>query len=309
MALNGLTVFRDKATGVMLGGLMAFSQDEVSGVAVGGLAAGSIFDLNGVAMGGLAAGSIFDLNGVAVGGLIAGSESEVNGVAVGGMMAGNEYEVNGVALGGLLTLCETVKGMQCAGIWNEGEDVQGLQLACINRAWSGFQLGLLNFNKSGFLPVCPVINFSVPTSTDLEDVPYITDCAEWTPLQFGIFNDEDKSCAIFPVQTDVYGVQLGMPHSYNSNVFGLAIGMISTCEQLAGIQFGVLGNSSEIVDGLQIGGILNWAKTVRGVQFALINTTDSGFQLGLLNFNENGFLPFFPLINFSWEEENNDSVK
>ena len=39
------------------------------------------------------------------------------------------------------------------------------------------------------------------------------------------------------------------------------------------------------------------------VQLGLINSCRSGVQIGLLNFNENGFLPVFPLFNFSTKKE------
>ena len=38
------------------------------------------------------------------------------------------------------------------------------------------------------------------------------------------------------------------------------------------------------------------------VQLGLFNSCRSGVQIGLLNFNENGFLPVFPLFNFSAKE-------
>ena len=39
------------------------------------------------------------------------------------------------------------------------------------------------------------------------------------------------------------------------------------------------------------------------VQFGVVNSCHNGVQIGLLNFNENGFLPVFPLFNFSTKKE------
>ena len=39
------------------------------------------------------------------------------------------------------------------------------------------------------------------------------------------------------------------------------------------------------------------------VQLGVVNSCRSGVQIGLLNFNENGFLPVFPLFNFSTKKE------
>ena len=43
------------------------------------------------------------------------------------------------------------------------------------------------------------------------------------------------------------------------------------------------------------------------VQFGVVNSCQNGVQIGLLNFNENGFLPVFPLFNFSTKNETTDS--
>ena len=39
------------------------------------------------------------------------------------------------------------------------------------------------------------------------------------------------------------------------------------------------------------------------VQLGVVNSCQNGVQIGLLNFNENGFLPVFPLFNFSIKKE------
>ena len=39
------------------------------------------------------------------------------------------------------------------------------------------------------------------------------------------------------------------------------------------------------------------------VQLGVVNSCHNGVQVGLLNFNENGFLPVFPLFNFSTKKE------
>jgi len=54
---------------------------------------------------------------------------------------------------------------------------------------------------------------------------------------------------------------------------------------------------------------MNFAPRVTGLQIgALVNKADSvaGLQIGLLNINKNGWLPFFPILNFGFghaEEE------
>lgn len=45
------------------------------------------------------------------------------------------------------------------------------------------------------------------------------------------------------------------------------------------------------MDGVQIAGVLNYAKKMKGLQIGLINVADtlSGWSVGLLNFSKNGY--------------------
>ena len=53
-----------------------------------------------------------------------------------------------------------------------------------------------------------------------------------------------------------------------------------------------------VTHGAQVCIGYNSAKDVKWVQGALVNRADSAkVQVGLLNFNKNGFLPFFPFVN------------
>jgi hypothetical protein len=51
--------------------------------------------------------------------------------------------------------------------------------------------------------------------------------------------------------------------------------------------------------GVQIAPLFADAKQLRGFQLGIITRAEElvGLQLGLLNFNENGFLPVFPIFN------------
>ena len=61
----------------------------------------------------------------------------------------------------------------------------------------------------------------------------------------------------------------------------------------------LLFNETPVVrNGAQVSFAYNEATDVKWVQAALVNRAKSAkIQLGLLNFNDNGFLPFFPLFN------------
>ena len=54
--------------------------------------------------------------------------------------------------------------------WTEEDDPQSVvQLGLFNSCRSGVQIGLLNFNENGFLPVFPLFNFSTKKETDQND--------------------------------------------------------------------------------------------------------------------------------------------
>ncbi|MBR1921896.1 MAG: hypothetical protein IJ829_07860 [Kiritimatiellae bacterium] len=61
----------------------------------------------------------------------------------------------------------------------------------------------------------------------------------------------------------------------------------------------LLFNKTPVIrSGAQVSLAYNDATSVKWVQAALVNRASSAkVQLGLLNFNKNGFLPFFPLFN------------
>tara|TARA_R110002050_G_scaffold45957_1_gene108362 strand:+ start:203 stop:901 length:699 start_codon:yes stop_codon:yes gene_type:complete len=91
----------------------------------------------------------------------------------------------------------------------------------------------------------------------------------------------------------------GLINSTNK-VNGISIGGVILNEALHhnGLQIGLLGNSSIIMFGVQIG-VQNEAKTLEGLQVGLFNRTykSKGLQLGLWNINEHRKLP---LINWSF---------
>ena len=88
-----------------------------------------------------------------------------------------DKELNGCQLG-IASECKQMKGAQVSLLWGRVQKVIGCQFACgysnveklyngpqlavvnIAREGAALQFGLLNFNKSGFLPFFPFFNFS-----------------------------------------------------------------------------------------------------------------------------------------------------
>lgn len=89
------------------------------------------------------------------------------------------------------------------------------------------------------------------------------------------------------VEADFKGFQTALVNQVGGQLAGFQHALVNHVGgQLTGFQFGLVNNAGSGA-GLQIG-LVNHAGSMRGVQF------------GLLNLNENGFLPFFPLINFGF---------
>jgi len=72
---------------------------------------------------------------------------------------------------------------------------------------------------------------------------------------------------------DAHGLQLGLGNFTGENSTGAQIGIVEYCDKYEGFQMGILNLSSDSSSDL--------------------------FQIGLFNYCDNGFLPFFPFLNFS----------
>ncbi len=151
------------------------------------------------------------------------------------------------------------------------------------------------------------------------------------PVQFALVNPaqvfgEDKSVTGFRlnvllgVNRDVTGLDLSALAAHTLGTQrGVQLGLVNVVEGgCTGAQIGALGNSVEgRLRGVQIAGLVTLAGEGSGVQIApfLAQATNlsgfqlglftyademKGLQLGLLNFNENGFLPVFPGFNFGF---------
>ena len=150
-------------------------------------------------------------------------------------------------------------------------------------------------------------------STDIRDMKYTP--RGWSPFRLCF----TKGAIAFPEKPDVYGINIGIPESFNYNgvqkIYGIDFGFIAADAKADGLQL-ALTNWSKGTDGVQAAfanlvedftgvqiAIANYVKKSYAVQFGLFNFSrqkSKGFQLGVLNFMDEGFLPFCPIINFSW---------
>ena len=180
--------------------------------------------------------------------------------------------------------------------------VHGLRLSLItadNRAvWGAdFGLGLVSSLGAGGLAVAGLVNSSAGPFYGLQVA--------------GVFNYNDGGRRGKPTDCPTLGVQLAILGNKARLVGGWQIGGINFAERVYGQQLG-LGSATIDFYGIQSSCFVNMASSghglqlaayncvgdLTGVQLGLVNQASHGFQIGLININENGFLPVFPFFNF-----------
>ena len=94
---------------------------------------------------------------------------------------------------------------------------------------------------------------------------------------------------------------LGAPDMSGDSVKGCVLGLASEVKEVTGAQVDLIWHKAKKVDkGAQVAIGYSRVDTLRnGCQTAVVNSADSAaLQLGLICFNETGFLPVFPFFNF-----------
>lgn len=156
-----------------------------------------------------------------------------------------------------------------------------------SRSWTPVQIALWNpiqtfgegFSVNGLRLSAIVGANQDVTGLDLAGIVGLTQ-GNQTGLQFALYGE---------VGGDLTGWQIG----------GLAAEVDGRAR---GLQTAALYNSAGEGTGVQIAAVLNRAERMRGLQISLVNWTDEldGVQIGLININRKGWIPFFPLLNFGF---------
>ena len=104
-----------------------------------------------------------DVTGFDLGGLINQVDGDFTGAQTAGLHNLVEGRLRGVQIAGFVSFASEGSGVQIAPFLAHTTKFSGFQLALITFAdeMKGLQLGLLNFNENGFLPVFPLFNFGL----------------------------------------------------------------------------------------------------------------------------------------------------
>lgn len=149
-----------------------------------------------------------------------------------------------------------------------------------------------------------------------------------TFFSFGLWKIEQESsvlslCTINHLGHN-YGLQLSPLAVLSDNNYGISFApLLNGVHENYGVQLGMFNLKGkyeminilglQIADTVQIGAINGFAPVQIGVlnagydnektlfQAGIVNTGNSYFQIGLLNHNPGAWIPWFPIINFSFE--------
>ena len=98
------------------------------------------------------------------------------------------------------------------------------------------------------------------------------------------------------------GLQIAAANDVDGDGAGIQIGLFASYVEgeLRGLQLSGIASRAGRGSGGQIAVGLSDATVWQGFQIALVNRAREmhGLQIGLLNFNEKGFLPVFPFFNY-----------
>lgn len=103
------------------------------------------------------------------------------------------------------------------------------------------------------------------------------------------------------------GAQTSILTSVGRQVNGVQLSLVNVARVLDGWQIALYNAATYDIEGLQLG-VVNSSQSVDGVQIGLFNITEKqGFQIGLINVIEDGWLPFSILVNWSYPDDEKES--
>lgn len=208
------------------------------------------------------------------------ANSNVYGLKTGQPISSGHGRVYGPEISWFVAGTDYIKGGQASFIFCKSITQDGVQAAfgvCINQEnLSGLQATLIASMNRGALD-------GVQCSAGL----CMTE-KELNGLQAGVVNLSDNLNGFQASAVNVTG-----------DVSGVQCGFVNCTKDFSGCQLSLV-NISKKVSGLQAS-VYNQSEESKALQLGVINIArKTGFQFGLVNVIKDGWLPFCPLINFSF---------
>ena len=103
---------------------------------------------------------------------------------------------------------------------------------------------------------------------------------------------------------DETGFQTALYSEVGGHLRGVQLSLLAseTDGRADGIQLSLASNHATDLRGAQIALFVNGARRARGLQLGLVNWADDldGVQIGLVNVQRQGWIPFLPFFNLGW---------
>lgn len=239
--------------GINAGGLGVGAGGNVKGINVGGLGVGSGGSLWGINVGGLGVGSGGRVSGINIGGLGVGSGSNLFGINVGGLGVGAGGKVSGINIGGLgVGSGDDLSGINIGGIGvGAGHHVKGITIGGIGVGAGGMVSGLA---IAGIAVGGPVVRgIVIAPAAGGKNVSGFMIVPGYFRVgdkrNFG--NDEDGSVATMK------GVSISAFNQTFGNHKGVSIGVVNWARSQRGLQLGLINVVKDNPPGLRILPIFN----------------------------------------------------
>lgn len=251
----------DNLYGMGYGILGVGANKDIKGIAVGGLGAGAGRDVRGIALGGLGVGAGRDVVGLSMGGLGAGAGRDFKGIAFGGLGVGAGNDVVGVMVGGLgAGAGQDLKGIVVAGIGaGAGRDIVGIVFSGVGggagRHFTGASFSGVGTGAGGTLKGIHMAGVAVGAST-----------VRGIMLSGVAAGGEDVyALSVAPAYFNIVpgGVMRGLSVSAFNRIQGeqkgITIGIVNYARTLSGLQLGLI-NIAKNKDRMSVMPIFNYAK-------------------------------------------------
>jgi hypothetical protein len=263
--------------GVSISGLGGGAGGNVEGFAIGGFGFGAGGNVRGAVIGGLGAGVGGDVRGFAVGGFGVGAGGRVDGLMVGGLGVGAGKGGSGALIGGLgAGVGGDFDGLLVGGIGSgvggnfSGIGLNGVGMGVGGNA-SGFFASLGGIDVGGTLRYVSLSGIGAG-ATKIEGLAatlgYMT-----TPHAVGVMAsglwlrvrvwDDEPANGSRDYEARLEGVGIGAFTQVLGHQHGLTIGIVNFARSLNGVQFGVINIVRDNPAGRKVLPVINWGNTRR----------------------------------------------
>lgn len=258
-------------------GLPATGASRIDGVAAGIFGLGALQSIHGLALGGIGLGAGTDIEGIAIGGIGLGVGQDVRGLAIGGIGMGVGQNMHGLAVGGIgVGVGGSAKGILVGGIGaGVGGDMIGLSIAGIGIGAGGSVTGLtvtgIGMGAGGDVTGVQLAGVGIGAGGTLRWVSVAgigigAPRIEGLAIASAVGAEQVRGVVIAPFYFKianngrVNGVNISAFNNVRGTQQGLAIGIFNYARSLDGAQFGLLNYAGNKSRGTRLLPIFNYAR-------------------------------------------------